>query len=120
MMCCNDNDVYLVIENDMNKINHHINIILVCSNTIGLTTYCYYHTQPHSSYTFFFPFFLSILKLPIKPSIVRILYCLVSLMALLAVFLPYPNLTLIIAGTSLGLAINLGYELTNQIQHYQN
>lgn len=102
----------------MNKIKHNINITLVCFNTVGLTTYCHYQTTTTSSLTFLAPFFLGLINLPVKSIHLRSLYCIVSALSLIAVFLPFTLISVLITSFALGISLALGYELTNQIQSY--
>lgn len=102
--------------NVMKQITHHINIILICLNVLGLTTFCHFQSENDFSLTFLFPFFFALLWPSSNPLILRSLFCIVALLSLVAVFIPYKFISILIASCSLGLALNIGYQLTNQIQ----
>lgn len=110
----------VLVFNVMNKIKHHINITLVCLNTVGLTAYCQYQSSATSPFTFLPPFFFGLVTLPAKTSLLRSLYCSVSVLALISIFLPFAFVSGMAASLALGISIALGYELTNQIQPYHS
>lgn len=104
----------------MNKISHHLNITLVCVNTLGLTAYCTFRPIGATSLTFLPPFLLALAPTPNNPTLIRALYCLISILALASAFLPNQSISVLAASVALGLSLNLGYMLTNQIQPFQN
>jgi hypothetical protein len=102
----------------MSKFHHHINISLLCANVVGLTTYCHLEGDRSTSLTFILPFLVSFLPLPNHPYVIRSHYCLIALLSLCTVFVNMPLLSILLANVSLGLSLNLGYHLTNQIQYF--
>lgn len=104
----------------MNKITHHLNIGLLCLNVIGLTAYCTFRKPNESSLTFLAPFLLSLIAPSNNPTTLRALYCLIAALALTSVFISNKLISVLSASIALGISLNIGYELTNHIQSYQN
>lgn len=71
----------------MNHIKRHINIILICLNIVGLTTYCHLALDRDTSLSFLLPYFLTFLPIEKTPNFIRSLYGLIALLSIATVFL---------------------------------
>jgi len=104
----------------MKQIKVHINLFLLCLNIVGLTTYCHLAIDRETSLSFLPPFFLAFLPIEKNPNLIRVLYCVISLLSIGAVFIDHNLVSVLTASCALGLALTLGYHLANQMQHFSD
>ena len=104
----------------MTNIYQHINIILICSNIVGLTFFCHFASDRDTSLPFLLPFLIAFAPLTKHSYMIRGLYCVIAVLSILSVFVSHTLASVLIASCSLGLSLNLGYYLTNQIRFFSS
>lgn len=106
----------------MNRIFNHINLLIVCSNIIGLGTYIYARIIQDQQYAYLLIVFIisiSSFQKYVKP--IKAHFCIIALLSVSSVYIKQQKVDLFILSSTFALSTNLGYMLINKAnEQYKN
>ena len=98
----------------MNRINQHVNIIVVCMGLVGTTMFITKHMHKYPLY-YFLSFIIGFLPLENCLKTPRPFHCIIGLLSTLSVFIKSETISMAVASLALSLSLNLGYNLVNGV-----